>query len=1146
MSTCDDAFQRIQRLQRERDRVEAQLARTKAAVELDKTVGENPYADITRKMESPELDDLITRGLEGKARVDIGDGQVTNYSMLMRAHELQTVEDYARLNAALTGVNRANDPAYAREIAVVYGREKIMQIVADSYEKFLPPGAAVRILTGHTAAFAGLVEKMTQLRYTYEAARNNLADSIDTMAAHQASTALPVTAELKKQFINDYKLALISERHVDFARRKTGQTLRSLQESIDDTDVDRIGELFRSDDYWTLPPDEYYDVIGLKKSDVVDRDSVLGKVMQALDLTDKVKSAHQLKQIRSIIRMDGVDPKMRLSQKDWTNLLRKRGNALIKDSQLFNYRTQIFSNPLPNFQMALLGPLRTGLENVGRLNAGYGTTFTREALGEGMQIAFQGFQSAMDLTRHSFKELMEDAALDNKAYYGGYKDSNRAGVISNEALLAQLRQQIDEPIPPQAMLNPDGWLVANHKLQAAVRLWIYDKTKNPFLLSPGFRGMAAADNVVGYFQHVFKRKNELEMQARLGVDDIDLSTPELRAEWVAEEFDKGYHQIDPTEEEIIGFRRKHGIKLSMRTDEEVANEIITTRTSETYGAPILNDEAGVKASAYSREMRSQGDFEQYGGLGQNSSMQAINAGVMTMRKDWRMDFVLPYWQSAISGNLLSMDQLFIGPILESFPGASGGKKTVEQISKIKANLAISGGFLSMWAGIHAVDPDLIQGNGPVDPNDKQEWLIQLRAKGLVPNSIAGVQMPAGFLDPLFFWTDVHHAVTYGSLSESDQHAALRTAMIAFTGRLMRQTAFGQFRNLLELLLNPSKTNAQKLAQALGYVAGGTIPGIGLIRTADRFSGSEQQFLYDSNGPSPAQKSKGYDDSGIFGETERFMRSFLIGAAPGLARHTGSSAYKETDWLGTKIALPFGTRMITAMQHRFFPQLHPNDKVYKVLDDHNILEPPSPLYNQTLEGVPMNDRLQKLYNDTYGTVKGELSPTARLQLSGLEPSIALNFNWSKDLASGPAGGVTLKGSQKVASLPLAPFLEKHVKGKTAIEAFRSVINDPKFKEIEQNDAISGLNSNQLASERKTKPGTQILKTLKTYYELLTRDQLNASNDPIAQEWKKQRNVVNAQNFEQSTEAFRSTAKSLYGSAEQQANDPLQTLNAMPGR
>ena len=39
---------------------------------------------------------------------------------------------------------------------------------------------------------------------------------------------------------------------------------------------------------------------------------------------------------------------------------------------------------------------------------------------------------------------------------------------------------------------------------------------------------------------------------------------------------------------------------------------------------------------------------------------------------------------------------------------------------------------------------LIVGNGPVEKEQRREWLIKQKAKGLEPNSIAGVQMRGGY------------------------------------------------------------------------------------------------------------------------------------------------------------------------------------------------------------------------------------------------------------------------------------------------------------------------------------------------------------------------------------------------------------------
>ena len=39
---------------------------------------------------------------------------------------------------------------------------------------------------------------------------------------------------------------------------------------------------------------------------------------------------------------------------------------------------------------------------------------------------------------------------------------------------------------------------------------------------------------------------------------------------------------------------------------------------------------------------------------------------------------------------------------------------------------------------------LIVGNGPVEKEQRREWLIKQKAKGSEPNSIAGVQMRGGY------------------------------------------------------------------------------------------------------------------------------------------------------------------------------------------------------------------------------------------------------------------------------------------------------------------------------------------------------------------------------------------------------------------
>ena len=60
-------------------------------------------------------------------------------------------------------------------------------------------------------------------------------------------------------------------------------------------------------------------------------------------------------------------------------------------------------------------------------------------------------------------------------------------------------------------------------------------------------------------------------------------------------------------------------------------------------------------------------------------------------------------------------------------------------------------------------------------------------------------------------------------------------------------------------------------------------------------------------------------------------------------------------------------LVHYLEHRFFPHLHPNEKVYAELQMLELLEPPNPLLRKRLMDVPMDDDLQKEFNDTYRSI-----------------------------------------------------------------------------------------------------------------------------------------------------------------------------------
>jgi hypothetical protein len=103
---------------------------------------------------------------------------------------------------------------------------------------------------------------------------------------------------------------------------------------------------------------------------------------------------------------------------------------------------------------------------------------------------------------------------------------------------------------------------------------------------------------------------------------------------------------------------------------------------------------------------------------------------------------------------------------------------------------------------------------------------------------------------------------------------------------------------------------------------------------------------------------------------------------------------------------------------------------------------------------------------------------------------------------------------VISVPVAQWLEKHVKDKTPIEAFRSLINDPIYQAMQDNPGTTSdpRVRDQPPAERRKKAAQVMLKSIKTYYHLLTRDKLNTSESSAAVEWRERRAALDQKAIE----------------------------------
>ena len=288
--------------------------------------------------------------------------------------------------------------------------ERIAQLVVNSYRDLnLDVNRVMALMANDAAAFNAIPERMIRLRVAKEGYREAYLDKLDEISAAIRGGQVP--DDLKGSAFKAWKLALVSERHYSLAGRRTGQALYARRGAIDNPglmDTDLAEELA---DGRLFQPDQQELEAGLTMTaEELVRDDHFARVVEAIDdaKVNPEKAAEAVEQLKLITQLDGVDPKSRLGDKEWFNLLMRRGNALAKDSQLLNAMTQFKTNAGSNMAMMFMGPLRQAFENTGLLTP-FGTKTTRADLVEGFGVAWGSVKFGMDMTRASARELFLDA-----------------------------------------------------------------------------------------------------------------------------------------------------------------------------------------------------------------------------------------------------------------------------------------------------------------------------------------------------------------------------------------------------------------------------------------------------------------------------------------------------------------------------------------------------------------------------------------------------------------------------------------------------------------------------------------------------------------------------------------------------------------
>ena len=176
---------------------------------------------------------------------------------------------------------------------------------------------------------------------------------------------------------------------------------------------------------------------------------------------------------------------------------------------------------------------------------------------------------------------------------------------------------------------------------------------------------------------------------------------------------------------------------------------------------------------------------------------------------------------------------------------------------------------------------------------------------------------------------------------------------------------------------------------------------------------------------------------------------------------------------------------------------------------------------------MSDDLQQLFNQTYSSTVGN-KETAFLNIKK-KIVITPDTTQTKIIKSGPLAGqrVSIKGKEE--SIDMSIILAKHVEGKTPIEAFRSLMNDPKyiaFKKNPHTTTVQDIVNKETKEVQKELPYV-LMQEIKSYYTQLTINQLNISKEPAAVKWLERAELYSATRQQKRTDGSGAAQEILSG-------------------
>jgi hypothetical protein len=1103
MSNCDDAFQEIQRLEAERRRIEKQLIDAREALDpenrvdpartfvfqdratgLPVEVAFDEMWDAVRRADSDSMQRWAMRALGDREKPVGREGQFQNLAQLVDRMGADDATKMASMVQALTGKWEEGNPRDWNAVTAINDKEAFAERLSNAMEE-----AGIRLekdtisqgIVNNVAPFLSILNRQTKLQVFADVTRSTLESKVGLIRQQIQETGLPPSREIKQEFIDSAAKAIFANRSAALSRRVSGQLLQQLQNNPAAGAI--AGRLFEEEILG-----EADKIFGPTAQDLISEDSVVGKLVEAAGRG--VDGLEDLAQLELTLKVEGPDPFAKLD-KDFKHNWRRQARAYYKDSQLFNLNTQFINNYLANKLVFIAEGYRKAFENGVYLRP-VGTSFLRSMMPDdktiqGVRIAAEAGFIAHDVIRQGWADSIREGYMNSNTPFAGNLDTlGSSGTIDIGEQYQIARAVLEEPFEP----NPGLWPIqARDKMFVGAKLLgnhLIEKAGGPKLpIASSLQMMGAVDQRSGLRTYMTARANQLLIDT-FNQDQVlrqDWTWADRR-QWVEAQLENELYQATPTEQNIRDARTQFDLADEL-SDEEIASWLAANKA----GAPVLTSPDQRKAYELSVYARMQGQPTGVAG--------AVDQFAMKARENPYVDGLFPYWRSPFNQTIWDFKQSR-PPIVETARVIFGPNPTQEQIAKV------TGGFytwLGMIAMFGALDSDFgkLEGNGPLDPKQKAEWL----AAGHKPNSVFGIPYNMGglpILNTLFLFKDLKETFISGEYSDYDRYNGFWGLAQVAVGQLMRQTGWRQFQMLGDTLLSQDQ---KRWEQFLGFLANGQTNVLsGGMRQIERLTGTGRGDLMASRYDSPEDRymrDRIADDDPLEQLHQR-LRELATNYNPLIGFLLGQPL-KEEDYLGRDVRRPDG--IFRGEWPLGFPGLWKNP-VYATLDRLGLLQPPAPLMSGRLDGVLMGEDLEKEFNHYNGNLKGSLLSE--------HPLFAAKAYWNAPAAKEGYVEDGVRVEEKYTqSVDLAPLLDRLTNGKTLYEAINGLLKSDAYKTWEKDPRFT---TDPKINDRPRKamleqPGPRAIKLLHDYYAQLATEKVGLSPSEAAKQWREQRDAIQRQ-------------------------------------